>query len=332
MINIKNKSHSVTAELDGSRWRGRRRDRRAGRRVRRLEPLRQGGKPTYCYNLFGIQRFKVAGDTRDPTGHAPGADGVRLRRRWARQGRHRRALHRRQEDRRGPRRGHRPMLFSADETCDVGSDTASPVSDDYTPESSRSTARSTGCRSTSPTRPRPRPPHHPGGAPQDRDGATVGPPEIGHVPLARAGRAHRRRLDQPRPRRARRARCRGRGRRSSGTTSPASRAGRARTRPSRPRGSARACGWSARSARTRSPTRRSPGSTRRASSSSSTRTGKTGIALILVDDAGENQIVVVPGANAACAADLARRRRALSARGAGRRRRGRCAQARTSSR
>ena len=26
-----------------------------------------------------------------------------------------------------------PMLFSADETCDIGSDTASPVSDDYTP-------------------------------------------------------------------------------------------------------------------------------------------------------------------------------------------------------
>ena len=31
------------------------------------------------------------------------------------------------------------MLFSGDETCDVGSDTASPVSDDYTRESSRFT-------------------------------------------------------------------------------------------------------------------------------------------------------------------------------------------------
>ena len=30
-----------------------------------------------------------------------------------------------------------PMVFSADETCDVGSDTASPVSDDYTSEDSR---------------------------------------------------------------------------------------------------------------------------------------------------------------------------------------------------
>ena len=32
-----------------------------------------------------------------------------------------------------------PMVFSADETCDVGSDTASPVSDDYTSEGSRFT-------------------------------------------------------------------------------------------------------------------------------------------------------------------------------------------------
>ena len=29
------------------------------------------------------------------------------------------------------------MIFSGDETCDVGSDTASPVSDDYTVQDSR---------------------------------------------------------------------------------------------------------------------------------------------------------------------------------------------------
>jgi len=29
-----------------------------------------------------------------------------------------------------------PLLYSADETCDVGSDTASPVTDDYTSEGS----------------------------------------------------------------------------------------------------------------------------------------------------------------------------------------------------
>ena len=33
------------------------------------------------------------------------------------------------------------MVFSADETCDVGSDTASPVSDDYGPDDNAFTGR-----------------------------------------------------------------------------------------------------------------------------------------------------------------------------------------------
>ena len=43
---------------------------------------------------------------------------------------------RRREGRRGPRRATVPMVFSADETCDVGSDTGTPVSDDYRPSDS----------------------------------------------------------------------------------------------------------------------------------------------------------------------------------------------------
>jgi len=34
-----------------------------------------------------------------------------------------------------------PMLFSADETTDVGSDSATPVSDDYSPKTSRFSGR-----------------------------------------------------------------------------------------------------------------------------------------------------------------------------------------------
>jgi arylsulfatase len=41
-----------------------------------------------------------------------------------------------------------PMIFSADETADIGSDTASPVSDDYDPLTTPSTAVCSGCRST----------------------------------------------------------------------------------------------------------------------------------------------------------------------------------------
>ncbi len=47
-----------------------------------------------------------------------------------------------------------PMLFSADETTDVGSDTATPVSDDYGAKDSEFTGTSAGCRSTSTPPPR----------------------------------------------------------------------------------------------------------------------------------------------------------------------------------
>ncbi len=47
------------------------------------------GKPAYCYNLFGLQRFNVYGEEPLRRGRAPGAGRVRLRRRRARQGRRR---------------------------------------------------------------------------------------------------------------------------------------------------------------------------------------------------------------------------------------------------
>ena len=67
-----------------------------------------------------------------------------------------------------------PMLFSADETTDVGSDTATPVSDDY------GVARQRVHRhgAVGPDRPRRgrrghRPSDHAGGAAAGRDGAAV---------------------------------------------------------------------------------------------------------------------------------------------------------------
>ena len=45
-----------------------------------------------------------------------------------------------------------PMVFSGDETTDLGSDGATPVSDDDGSDSAEFTGRSAGCRSTS-TRP-----------------------------------------------------------------------------------------------------------------------------------------------------------------------------------
>ena len=45
--------------------------------------------------------------------------------------------------------GTEPMIFSADETTDVGTDGGTPVSDDYGPKTAGSTAASAGSRSTS---------------------------------------------------------------------------------------------------------------------------------------------------------------------------------------
>ena len=86
----------------GRRPRGRRarRDHRPGRRVRRLEPVRQGRPADLLLQPARPAALQGRGRPRDPARRAPGADGVRLRRRRPRQGRHRDALHRRRRGRR----------------------------------------------------------------------------------------------------------------------------------------------------------------------------------------------------------------------------------------
>ena len=95
VLNIKNKSHAVTADISvpdtgangvivaqGGAF--------GGWSLYLLE-----GRPAYCYNLFGIQRFHVRADQPVPVGRPPGPAGVRLRRRRTRQGRHGRPVRRR---------------------------------------------------------------------------------------------------------------------------------------------------------------------------------------------------------------------------------------------
>ncbi len=142
VINIKNKSHSVTAQIEVSEG---------------TTPsgviIAQGGSfggfalyvhkgaPAYCYNLFGLQQFKVHGDapigpgehqvriefTYDGGGLGKGGD-VALFLDGAKVGE-------------GRVDATVPMLFSADETTDLGSDSATPVSDDYGVRDSRFTGR-----------------------------------------------------------------------------------------------------------------------------------------------------------------------------------------------
>jgi hypothetical protein len=97
----------------------------------------KNGRPKYCYNLFGLQRFYVEGGTEIP----PGAHQVRMEFAYdggglAKGGTVSLYLDG-EKTGEGRVEGTVPMLFSGDETCDVGSDTASPVSDDYTSEESQ---------------------------------------------------------------------------------------------------------------------------------------------------------------------------------------------------
>jgi arylsulfatase A-like enzyme len=89
------------------------------------------GRPAYCYNFFGLQRFKIYGEQPVPAGEH------QLRMEFAYDGG---GLAKGGDvtlyvdgDKVGEGRIEHtvPMLFSADETLDLGRDTATPVSDDH---------------------------------------------------------------------------------------------------------------------------------------------------------------------------------------------------------
>jgi arylsulfatase len=99
----------------------------------------KNGKPKYCYNLFGVQRFYVEGETEIPSG----THQVRMEFDYDGDGLGKGGTVSLYVDGEAAGEGRVeatvPMMFSGDETCDVGADTASPVSDDYTSEGSRFT-------------------------------------------------------------------------------------------------------------------------------------------------------------------------------------------------
>jgi arylsulfatase len=138
VLNIKNKSHAVTAQLlvpDGITPNG--------------VIIAQGGafggwavyvkdgRPAYCYNFFGLTRTKVYGEKEIPTGEHQ----VRMELAYDGGGLAKGGTVTVYLD--GAKVGEgrvdatEPMAFSGDETTDVGSDSATPVSDDYGPRDSR---------------------------------------------------------------------------------------------------------------------------------------------------------------------------------------------------
>jgi hypothetical protein len=136
VLNIKNKSHSVTAEIEVPEAGASGVVIAQGGAFAGWSLYAQDGRPKYCYNLLGLQHFMVEGDATIP----PGTHQVRMEFAY---------------DGGGPAKGGDvtlfldgvsigegrveatvPLIFSGDETADVGRDTSSPVSPDYDGESS----------------------------------------------------------------------------------------------------------------------------------------------------------------------------------------------------
>jgi len=136
VINIKNKSHSVTAEVEVPEAGAEGVIVSQGGAFAGWSLYAKGGKPMYCYNLLGLQRFKIAGESAIPAGRHQ----VRMQFAYDGGGLAKGGTVTLYVDGAPVGEGRVeatiPLIFSADETCDVGSDTASPVSDDYSVEES----------------------------------------------------------------------------------------------------------------------------------------------------------------------------------------------------
>jgi arylsulfatase len=139
LVNIKNKSHAVTAEIvvpesgasgvivaQGGAFGG-------------WSLYLHEGRPTYCYSFFGVQRFKVAADGPVPAG----THQVRMEFAYDGGGLAKGGGVTLYVDGEAVGSGRvertQPLIFSADETADVGHETGTTVSDDYDAESSRFT-------------------------------------------------------------------------------------------------------------------------------------------------------------------------------------------------
>ena len=131
IVKIKNKSHAVTAEIDVPEGGANGVIIAQGGAFGGWALYAKDGKPAYCYNLFGLQQFKVYGDDAIPAGQHQ----VRMEFTYDGGGLGKGGDVTLFVD--GEKVGEGrvddtvPMVFSADETTDVGSDTATPVSDDY---------------------------------------------------------------------------------------------------------------------------------------------------------------------------------------------------------
>lgn len=132
MINIKNKSHSITAEVENPEQESKGVIINQGGDAGGWALYVNDGKLTYCYNYFGIDHFIISSQTTLPSGKHTlkmdfDYDGGGLGKGGTV------TLYCDKKKIASGRVEHtQAMFFSADETTDIGQDSSAPVSPDYT--------------------------------------------------------------------------------------------------------------------------------------------------------------------------------------------------------
>ena len=131
IVSIKNRSHAVTAEIEVPDGGAQGVVIAQGGSIGGWSLYLKDGKPRYCYNLLGIQRFYVDGDREVPAG----THQVRMEFDYAGPGLGKGGTVTLYVD--GEQAGQgavaatAAMIFSADDTCDVGEENGALVADDY---------------------------------------------------------------------------------------------------------------------------------------------------------------------------------------------------------
>jgi arylsulfatase len=137
VVNIKNKSHSVTALVTVPEGGTTGVIVSQGGGVGGWCMYAHEGRLKYCYNFFGIDYFFVTADEPIPSGEHQ----VRMEFTYDGGGLGKGGDVELFYDGRSVGKGRvertEPMAFSADEACDVGSDTGSPTSTDYGPHANK---------------------------------------------------------------------------------------------------------------------------------------------------------------------------------------------------
>ena len=131
VVNIKNKSHAVTAGLTVPAGGAEGVIIAQGGNIGGWALYAKGGKLKYCYNLMGIQYFYIEADSV----LSPGDHQVRMEFAYDGGGPGKGGTATLYVDGEKVGAGHvaatAAMIFSADDGCDVGRDTGAPVSEDY---------------------------------------------------------------------------------------------------------------------------------------------------------------------------------------------------------